>query len=317
MDNSNTTVVSFDPYPPPPTLSIYPNATTKRANVKLVQLGTVARPEVPALAAAPAAVASPPPSPPRSPPSPPAADPYQPSERRGWSGWCRVCKLLLPGFGACCCLLGCVCSAHLLLVYCLCNCLLYFLSLLPFLPPSSLLRIQQQRPAVQLTPATDLHLPFPLPAGFYAYNEDDLAYALSIPNIVVGLKSHIVPTGKVKSDMALFPYVQYPITIGASCKFGAGRCNQSCTSLQGSWRQWWCPWHACSSLVHSCDLPSTPPIHPPSSCLLPRPLLQWACAPAPRTWGRTGAASAPSTPSGCGRFFTSRREAAAAALTFG
>ena len=167
-------------------------------------------------------------------------------------------------------------------------------------------------------PATDLHLQFiPLPAGFYAYNEDDLAYALSIPNIVVGLKSHIVPTGKVKSDMALFPYVQYPITIGASCKFGAGRCNQSCTSLQGSWRQWWCPCHACSSLVHSCDLPSTPPIHPPSSCLLPRPLLQWACAPAPRTWGRTGAASAPSTPSGCGRFFTSRREAAAAALTFG
>lgn len=35
-----------------------------------------------------------------------------------------------------------------------------------------------------------------------------------MPNIVVGLKSHIVPTGKVKSDMALFPYVQFPITIG-------------------------------------------------------------------------------------------------------
>lgn len=131
MDNSNTTVVSFDPYPPPPTLSIFPNATTKRANVKLVQLGTVARPEVPALAAAPAAVASPPPSPPRSPPSPPAADPYQPSERRGWSGWCRVCKLLLPGFGACCCLLGCVCSAQLLLVYC---CMQLF-AVSPF-PPS-------------------------------------------------------------------------------------------------------------------------------------------------------------------------------------
>jgi predicted outer membrane repeat protein len=80
MDNSNTTVVSLDPFPPPPTLSIYPNATTKRANITLVQLGTVARPASKPLAAAPAAVASPPPAPPPSPPSPPAADPFQPSE---------------------------------------------------------------------------------------------------------------------------------------------------------------------------------------------------------------------------------------------
>lgn len=49
----------------------------------------------------------------------------------------------------------------------------------------------------------------------YAYNEEELAAALAIPNAVVGLRSHIVPTGKVKSDMALFPYVQYQITIGA------------------------------------------------------------------------------------------------------
>lgn len=55
-------------------------------------------------------------------------------------------------------------------------------------------------------------------AGYYAYSEEDLAYALTVPNIVVGLKSHIVPTGKVKSDTSLFPYVQFPITIGA---FGA------------------------------------------------------------------------------------------------
>lgn len=35
----------------------------------------------------------------------------------------------------------------------------------------------------------------------------------------VGLKSHIVPTGAVKSDAALFPYVQYPITIGEAALF--------------------------------------------------------------------------------------------------
>lgn len=93
MDSSNTTVVSFDPYPPPPTLSIYPNATTKRAKVTLVPLGSVERPAPKPLAAAPAAIASPPPSPPLAPPSPPAADPYKPSKNALSLGWCCPCKL--------------------------------------------------------------------------------------------------------------------------------------------------------------------------------------------------------------------------------
>lgn len=80
MDNANSTVLSLDPFPPPPSLSIYPNATTKRVKITMVQLGAVARPDIKPLAAAPAAVASPPPSPPLAPPSPPAVDPYQPSE---------------------------------------------------------------------------------------------------------------------------------------------------------------------------------------------------------------------------------------------
>jgi hypothetical protein len=46
------------------------------------------------------------------------------------------------------------------------------------------------------------------------YDEEGLAEALKIPNIVIGLKAHIVPTGRVKSDAALFPYIQYTTTIG-------------------------------------------------------------------------------------------------------
>jgi hypothetical protein len=33
-------------------------------------------------------------------------------------------------------------------------------------------------------------------AAFYAFSEEDLAQGINIPNAVIGLKSHIVPTGK-------------------------------------------------------------------------------------------------------------------------
>lgn len=57
-------------------------------------------------------------------------------------------------------------------------------------------------------------------AGILAWSEEDLASALLIPNAVIGLKSHIVPTGAVKSDKSLFPYVQYETTIGGwGCVF--------------------------------------------------------------------------------------------------
>lgn len=59
-------------------------------------------------------------------------------------------------------------------------------------------------------------------AGILAWSEEDLADALKIPNAVVGLKSHIVPTGAVKSDKSLFPYVQYETTIGERYETAVG-----------------------------------------------------------------------------------------------
>lgn len=61
-------------------------------------------------------------------------------------------------------------------------------------------------------PAADPYKP-----SFYAFSEEDLAQGINIPNAVIGLKSHIVPTGKVKSDKALFPYIQYQLTIVGMC----------------------------------------------------------------------------------------------------
>ncbi|KAL4424315.1 hypothetical protein ABPG75_001616 [Micractinium tetrahymenae] len=57
----------------------------------------------------------------------------------------------------------------------------------------------------------------PFKPSILAYSERDLAAALQIPNAVIGLKSHVVPTGAVKSDKSLFPYVQYEITIVGMC----------------------------------------------------------------------------------------------------
>ncbi len=39
-------------------------------------------------------------------------------------------------------------------------------------------------------------LAFLFGAAFYAFSEEDLAQGINIPNAVIGLKSHIVPTGK-------------------------------------------------------------------------------------------------------------------------
>lgn len=246
MDSANTTVLSFDPFPPPEDLSIYPNASSKRQqNMKVVALGTVSRPEAKPLVPAPVAAPPPPPSPPRSPPAPPAIDRFKPSER-GWG------FLLLGHIYACCC--------------------------------AWLAAFVMRHQSV-------IHHPAPPPAGFYAYNEDDIAYALTVPNIVVGLKSHVVPTGKVQSDTSLFPYVQFPITIGKREQMFQLPCGLGSNSLclqQSSWLQ-------------RC----------PQPCLGPRPA-QSACARTPKAWGRTGAASAPSMRSVCGRFSTLCPVAAAA-----
>lgn len=109
----------------------------------------------------------------------------------------------------------------------------------------------------------------------YAYNEAELAAALAIPNVVVGLRSHIVPTGKVKSDMALFPYVQYQITIGVySLQKAAG----------AAWGWLQAARVGCARGIASCRQPHCrccswplPRLNPTP----PDPAVQWGCARRP------------------------------------
>lgn len=82
MDNANTTVLAFDPFPPTG-VDIYPNGTEKRdrlLNITIIPLGNTERPEGKPLVPAPVASPPPPPVPPTSPPSPPLANPFKPSE---------------------------------------------------------------------------------------------------------------------------------------------------------------------------------------------------------------------------------------------
>ena len=51
------------------------------------------------------------------------------------------------------------------------------------------------RPSTSLFPAPCTAI-VPRPADVYAYDEQDLAKYIKLPNVVVGLKSHIVPTGR-------------------------------------------------------------------------------------------------------------------------
>ena len=76
--------------------------------------------------------------------------------------------------------------------------------------------------------------PFPPPApirGFkpdvFVNNETDLATVLSPAEgvQVIGVTAHMVPTGRMRSNQGLFPYIQWSTTIVGLCKGWGGKCT--------------------------------------------------------------------------------------------
>lgn len=177
----------------------------------------------------------------------------------------------------------------------------------------------------------------PVAPGILAYSEQDLADALKVPNAVIGLKSHIVPTGAVKSDKSLFPYVQYETTIGERCWACMGPCTRQGTGREGLPFSAQAlrpkvrarraaplrlrlprsafssagapPMHACLCILGAVNpRPTRALLRPSHTTTAVATPLQSACATRARRCrrGRTGAPSAPLTPSGSGRSSTSR-----------
>lgn len=87
--------------------------------------------------------------------------------------------------------------------------------------------LQAKPPPVYEPPLVPEPPPEPVIPDAIVYDEHDMAMALKSlePLSIISVRSHIVPTGNVSSDEALFPYLTWGTTIMGECDGWGGKCT--------------------------------------------------------------------------------------------